>query len=165
MKAVLKTMLRVYSIFCMCLVTILLIAGIVVWANLGRITASVMERVVNKYNAELNMVISNYLRDSVPDNSIQFISINTVTGGGLHAAFRVNSDVVNDVDISSYQNKSNEEIIAELGITAKDMPGEIISVLSMAKQMLIIDIVDKNGDAVINRKITSEEIQRYLKTN
>jgi len=37
-KKVLETIYRVYSIFCMCMTGILLIAAIVLWINFGKIT-------------------------------------------------------------------------------------------------------------------------------
>ena len=163
MKDVFRTVIRVYSIFCMCLVTLLLVVVIVVWANFGKITARVMENVINNYNTEINGFISNYFETLVPDNSVKFISMQTIEGGGFHAAFSVNDDAVNDVNISNYQEKSNEEILAELGITAKDLPAKIITLLSKAKEKIIIDFVDKNGSTVLNRTITSEEIKKFLR--
>ena len=161
MKKVLKIILRVYAVFCTCVFTLLLIAGIVAWANRGKITAKVIENVVENFNTEINGVVSGYFAASIPDNSIQFESIQTVKGGGLQAAFKVNDDT----DFGEYRNKSNEEIISELGITAADIPAEIMPVLLMLKETLVLDFKDKNGNPAFNRAIPSEEIMKLLKAH
>ena len=164
MKKVLKIALRVYSIFCMCVVTILLIAGIVVLINFGKITAYFLGKVVDSYNTEINMAISSFLDTSIPDNSIQFKSITTVKGGGLLAEFNVNDNLVNGVNIGDYQGLSNEELIAELGITADSIPAEFLPMLQMVKETLVLDFVDANGNQILNRTITSKEITELLQS-
>ena len=163
MKKILKTALKVYAIFSMCIVTILLITAIVVWISFGKITAFAVEKVIDNYNTELNEIVTGYFRTAIPDNSIQFRSLQTISGEGLQASFRVNNNILSGVDINSFQNKTNEEIISELGITINDIPNEIRSLLAITKQALVLDFVDANGNAVINRRISSKEIEELLK--
>ena len=164
MKKVLKIMLRVYAIFSMCIVTILIIGGIVVLINFGKITAFAIGKVVDNYNTEINNFISDYFTAAIPDDSIQFESLQTIKGGGLQAAFRLDDKAMADIDINSYKDMSNEEILSELGITAADIPAEIMPLLSTVKETLVLDFKDKNGNAIFNRAISSKELSELLKT-
>ena len=158
LKKILKIALRVYTIFCACVFTVLLIAGITAWVNRGKITAKVIENVVENYNSEINDVISGYFETAAAGNSVKFESIQTVKGGGLQAAFSVNDNM----DLNGYKDKSNEELIAELGLTANDIPDEIKPLLSMVKETLVLDFKDKNGKDVFSRAISTKEIMELL---
>ena len=119
-KKVLGIILRVYAIFCMCVVTILIIAALITWINFGRITASVVEKVVDNYNYELNEFIHSYFAASVPDDSIQFESLQTIKGGGLQAAFRIDNNALADIDINSFKDKNGNAILNR-EISAKEI--------------------------------------------
>ena len=161
-KKALKIFLRVYSIICTVLFTILLIAAIVVWANIGKITGTVLTSVVNSYNAEINTIVSNFFAESVPSDILQFQSIQTLSNGSLQASFQLENNAMAGIDISGFQNKSNIEILNELGVTSGDISQEVKSILSLVKKTLVLDFKDKNGVTVINREITLEEISSFF---
>jgi hypothetical protein len=161
-KKVLKIIFRVYSIICTVLFTLLLIAAIVVWANFGKITGSVLTRVVSSYNTEINTIVSNFFTESIPADILQFQSIQTLSNGSLQASFQLENNAMTGIDISGFQNKSNIEILTELGITSADIPPEVKSILSLVKQTLVLDFKDRNGNLIINREITLEEIADFF---
>jgi hypothetical protein len=43
MKKILRILFSVYSVFCMCMTAILLIAAIVLWVNFGKITTFLVD--------------------------------------------------------------------------------------------------------------------------
>jgi hypothetical protein len=147
----------------MFIVTLLLITLLVVWINFGRITSFIIGNVVNNYNSELNDIISNVFSELITDKSIQFESIKTVAGGGLQASFKVDNNVLSNVDIGNYQNKTNNEIISDLGITADNIPAEVKFLLTTTKQPLVLNFNDANGNPIINREISTREIQELLR--
>jgi len=161
-KNVLKIILRVYCIICTVLFTAILITGIVVWANLGKITGTILVRVVDNFNTEINSIVSNFFSESVPQDIAQFQSIKTLDNGSLQASFQIENNAMAGIDIDSFQNKSNMEILEELGITSGDIPAEIKSILSVVKQTLVLDFKDRSGRTIINREITLEEISSFL---
>jgi len=161
-KKVLKVIFRVYSIFCICVTTLLLIAAIVVWANFGKITGKALELVVNNFNSEINSVVSTFFTSAITDDSVRFDSIRTLKGGGLQADFTVNNNAFSREDLASYAQKTNEELLSEFGITAADIPPDILPILTTVKQSLVLDFKDNNGNPVLSREITSEEITRLL---
>ena len=161
MKKILGIILRVYAVICMSIVTLFLITAMVVLFNFGRITAFAIEKVVDNYNIELNDIISNVFSTSITNKDIKFESIQTVAGGGLQASFSINNSAAAGIDLNNYQNKSNDEIISELGITVDDIPAEIKSLLLITKQTLVLNFKDLNGNE-INRAITAEEIQKLF---
>ncbi len=162
MKKVLKAIFRVYSIFCVCVTTLLLIAAIVVWANFGKITGKALEIVVDNFNTEINSVVSTFFDTAITDDSVKFNSIKTLKGGGLQADFTINNNAVSKEELAEYSQKTNEELLSEFGITAADIPPDILPVLSTVKQSLVLDFKDNNGNPVLTREITSEEITKLL---
>jgi len=161
-KKVLKIIFRVYAIFCICVTTLLLIAAIIIWANFGKITGKVLELVVDKYNTEINTAVSTFFTSAITDDSIRFDSIKTLKGGGLQADFTINNNAVSREDLASYAQKTNEELLSEFGITATDIPPDILPLLTTVKQSLVLDFKDNNGNPVLSREITSEEITKLL---
>jgi len=161
-KKVLKVIYRVYSIFCVCVTSLLLIAAIVVWANFGKITGKALELVVDNFNTEINTAVSTFFTTAITDDSVKFNSIKTISGGGLQADFTVNNNAVSKEELASYAQKTNEELLSEFGITAADIPPDILPILSTVKQSLVLDFKDNNGNPVLSREITSEEITRLL---
>jgi len=161
-KKVLKVIWRVYSVFCVVITSLLLIAAIVVWANFGKITGKVLEFAVDNFNTEINTAVSTYFAAAVTDDSIKFNSIQTVKGGGLQADFTINNNAVSKEEIAGYAEKTNEELLSEFGITAADIPSEILPLLTTVKQSLVLDFKDNNGNPVLSREITSQEIMKLL---
>jgi len=161
-KKVLKIIYRVYSVFCVCVTSLLLIAAIVVWANFGKITGKALEIVVDNFNTEINSVASTFFATAITDNSFKFNSIKTISGGGLQADFTINNNAVSREEIAGYAQKTNEELISEFGITAADIPSEILPFLTTIKQSLVLDFKDNNGNPVLSREITSQEIMELL---
>ncbi|MDR2965288.1 MAG: hypothetical protein LBU88_05895 [Treponema sp.] len=161
-KNVLKIVYRVYSIICVCITTILIIAAIIICANFGKITGKALELVVDNFNQEINTVISSFFAESITNDSIRFNSIRTIKGGGLQAEFSVNNNVVSSEEIASYAEKTNEELFEEFGITADTIPPDILTILGMVKQSLVLDFVDNNRKNVLSREITSAEIKKLL---
>jgi len=160
-KKVLKVIYRVYSVFCVVVTSLLLIAAIVVWINFGRITGRALELVVDNFNTEINSAVSTYFAAAVTDDSVKFNSIQTVRGGGLQADFTIGNNVSKD-EIAGYAQKTNEELLSEFGITAADIPSEILPFLTSVKQSLLLDFKDDNGNPVLSREISSQEIMRLL---
>ena len=161
-KNIMKVVYRVYSIICVFITTVLIIAAIVVWANLGRITGKALEIAVDNFSTEINTAVSNFFVTAIPDDSVRFNSIRTLSGGGLQAEFTINNNIVPMEEIAGYAQKTNEELLVEFGITAADIPSEILPVLNMVKQSLVLDFTDNNGNQVLSREITSAEIARLL---
>ncbi|MDR2965843.1 MAG: hypothetical protein LBU88_08715 [Treponema sp.] len=161
-KKVLKIMYRIYSIFCVVITTILIIAAIIICVNFGRITGKALELVIYNFNNEINSVISSFFAASITNDSIKFNSISTVKGGGLQAEFSINNNVVSDEEIASYSEKTNEELFEEFGITSIDIPSDILMILGTVKQSLVLDFVDNNRKKVLSREITSAEIKKLL---
>ncbi|MCL2185652.1 MAG: hypothetical protein FWB86_07360 [Treponema sp.] len=161
-KKILKIIYKVYSIFCVILVSLLIIASLVIIINFNKITSYAIEQVVDNYNEGINEMIAGYFESSVTDNSIEFVSFKTVPGGGLQASFNIDKNAIAGVDIANYKDKTNEELITELGITANDIPSEIKSLLLMTKQTLVLDFNDFSGNNVINRVIKPEDIKTLL---
>ena len=159
MRKILKIIFRVYMVFCTCAFTIMLVTGTVVWTNFGNINSKLVEKAVDNFGPELNGVVAGFLSTAIPGNSIQFQSIQNTKGGGLQAGFKVNDDI----DFSAYRNKSNQELIAELGLNIEDIPEQIKPLLMMVKETLILDFVDKNGKPVFNREFSPEDIKELLK--
>ena len=164
MKKALDVFLRVYSIFCMCIVTLLIIIALVVWINFGRIAGFAIGKVVDNYNVELSNTISRFLANAAPDSLLQFQSIRTVEGGGLYLSFVVDDSDLAKVDIDSYQTKTNIEIINDIGITPQDIPDDIRSILAMVRQTLLIEIKDRRGTTVASRNVSSAEISEFFRT-
>ena len=164
MKKALKIFLKVYSIFCMAVVTILLITGIIICINIGKITSFFINYFVDNYNTQLTEIISTHLSLSIPDNSIQIESIKSIQGGGLQATFVVNSNDLAGIDIEAFQGKTNAEILAELGISNKDIPDEIKRILSMSRGNLVLDFKDINGNMINNSVLTNAEITEFFNT-
>jgi len=158
-KKVLKVIGRVYTVICVVITSLLLIAAIVVWANFGRITGKVLEVVIDNFNTEINSAVSTYFTTAVTDDSIKFNSIQTVKGGGLQADFTV---AASKEEIAGYAEKTNEELLSEFGITAADIPLEILPLLTTVKQSLVLDFKDDNGNPVLSREISSQEIMKLL---
>ena len=164
MKNALMIFLKVYSIFCMVVVTMLLITGIIICLNIGRITSFFINYFVDNYNTQLTEIISTHLSLSIPDNSIQLESIKSIQGGGLQATFIVNNDVMAGIDIEAFQGKTNMEILTELGISNKAIPDEIKRLLSLSRGSLVLDFKDNNGNMLNNSVLTNTEITEFLNT-
>jgi hypothetical protein len=162
-KKVLKIIITVYAIVSMVIVTVLIIGAVVIRANFSRITSFAIEKTVDNFNAEINDIISSHLAVSVKDNSISFESLKTIPSGGLQASFNVDSSALSGIDMQSYQDKSNSEIISDLGITLNDIPQEVITFLKMAGQTLVLDFKDRNGNEIINRALSTKEIEDFLR--
>ena len=163
-KKVLKVIYKVYSIFCAVVTTLLLIAAITVWVNFGRITGKAIEIVVDNFNTEINSAIQSQINSAIPDGSVRFNSIKTIKGGGLQADFTVNTSVITMEEIAGYAEKTNEELLAEFGITAADIPREILPILSTVKQSFVLDFKDSKGNPVLSREITVNEIMKLLES-
>jgi len=160
-KKVLKVIGRVYAVFCVVITSLLLIAAIVVWANFGRIAGKALEIVVDNFNPQINSVVSTYFSTAITDDSIKFNSIQTVRGGGLQADFTIGNNVPRE-ELAGYAEKTNEELLSEFGITAADIPPEILPLLTTVKQSLVLDFKDNNGNPVLSREISSQEIMKLL---
>ena len=164
-KNVLKRVYRVYSVICVCITTILIIAAIATWVGFGNFAGKALEIVVANFNTEINTAVSTFFATVITDDSIRFNSIKTLSGGGLQAEFTVNNNVVSSEEIAGYAQKTNEELLQEFGITAADIPSAILPILSSVKQLLVLDFVDNNGNSVLSRDVTAAEIMRLLGNN
>lgn len=161
-KKVLKIIYTVYSIICVVIVSLLLIVAITVWVNFGKITGKALEIAVDNFGTEINSALSSYINSAIIDDSVRFNSIRTIQGGGLQADFTVNTRVVSMDEIAEYAEKSNEELMAEFGITAADVPQEFLPLLASVKQSLVLDFKDDRGNPVLSREITAKEISELL---
>ena len=164
MFKILKIIFRVYSFICTFIVTLLLIAALIIGINFRKITSHFIGNVFNSYNTELNGIISGFF-ENLQDDSLQFVNVSAIQGGGLQAAFHVDNRVLKEYDVASFAEKTNEEIISELGLSLDAIPREVINILSMVKETLVLDFVDENGLTIFNREISSDEIVRLLKQN
>ena len=163
MKKVFGIILKVYAVFSMCAVTILIIAALIILINFNKITSFAVEKAVNSFNTELNDLVSGFFSAAEIDNSIRFESIKTIQGGGLQASFIIDSAKMPDLNLIGYHNKTNEQIISDLGIIPDDIPGEVKTLLKMTKQKLVLDFKDTRGIPIIQREISAKEIEELLR--
>ena len=162
MNSTLKKIFRVYSYICAGIVTLLLIAGIIVWINFGRITASVAERLIDNYNAELNLLIASYFNSAIPGDSVRFESIRILDRRGLEASFSLDDRVIENIDFTSYDRKTNQELISEFGISVGAIPPQVKPLISRTASRLVLNFTDRSGNPVINREISSRDLEELM---
>ncbi|MCL2209387.1 MAG: hypothetical protein FWC19_03535 [Treponema sp.] len=163
MNSKLKTALRVYKIFSVCLISILIIAALIIWINIGKITVFALKKTLDNYNTEITEMISDYLASS--GESLGVKSIQVVNEEGVQALrfdFSFDARDLARVDINSYRNKSSKQIVSELGITPEDIPPQIKSLVQSTKLAVDIYILNDDDNIVFNRRIMPNEIAEFL---
>ena len=162
-----KIILRIYSVFCMVVTTILIIGTIIFFINIGKLSAVAIGQIIDTYNDQVTETASNIIAQTIPDGSVRIKSIATIEGGGIEADFILDENIIpNETmeQIISYNNMSNQEIIEDLGITPEDIPSEVAVIVSIVRETLILDFEDTQGTPIINRVVTTQEISSFLKT-
>ncbi|GHU98198.1 hypothetical protein FACS189483_05890 [Spirochaetia bacterium] len=158
MKRVFKKIFLVYSWICTAIVTVLIIASIVVFANLGKISAQIAHYVVKNYSDTAQNVLSNALTASFPDGSIQLELLSVNENDELQAVIKIDNSLLPEADIEKYLQMTNAEIIADIGITISDIPPNIYNILKTVTEPINVQIKNDRGEIVINRVITIKEL-------
>jgi hypothetical protein len=165
MNEKLKKILRVYEIFSVCFVSLLILAALLIWINIGKITRFAVGKAVDNYNTEITEIISDYLASS--GESMGFRAIQMTKQEGLEVLrfeFEVDNRDLIGVDIDSLHNKSSKELASEFGITPDGIPSQAKSLVQSSKMAVDIYIYDWDDNLVFNRLIMPDEIADFLKT-
>jgi len=164
MNSKIKTAFRVYEIFSVCLISLLIVIGLIVWINIGRITVFAVEKALDNYGTEITGIISEFLESS--DDSMGVKSIQITNEDGVQALrfdFTFDRMDLASVNINSFPNKNSKEIVTELGITPEDIPPQIKSLVQSTKLAVDIFIFDETDTLAFNRRLTPAEIADFLK--
>ena len=162
MKKVLKKIFLVYSWICTALFTLLIIGTIVVFANLGKISAQIAHYAVKNYADTAQSVLSNALVTSFPDGSIQLELLSVNENDELEAVIKIDNNLLPEAEIENYLQMTNAEIIADIGLTLSDIPPNIQNILKTVTEPINIQIKNDRGKIVIKRAITIKELMAQL---
>jgi hypothetical protein len=144
----------------------LIIAALIVWLNIGRVTVFAIGKALDRYNTEITELISDFFVTS--GESMGFRAIQMTEQDGIPALrfeFTFDSSDLASVNINSFHNMSSIEIASELGITPDEIPTEIKSLVQSTRLAVDIYIYDENDNVAFNRLIKPEEIADFLNTN
>jgi len=158
-----KKVLRVYEIFSVCLISLLILTALIIWINFGRITVFAIEKALDNYETEITELVSEYLAASGESMGVRSIQVTRNEGvQALSFEFSFDTTDLRSVGINTFHNKSSKEIVSELGISPDEIPQEIKSLVQTTKLAVDIYIYDENDNLAFNRLIMPNEIAEFL---
>jgi len=164
MNEKLKKVLHVYKIISVCVVSILIIAALIIWINIGRVTVLAIEMALDNYETEITDLLSDYLAASGESMGVRAVQMTNQEGvQALRFDFSFDSRDLRSVGINTFHNKSSQVIVRELGITPEQIPSEIKSLVQSTRLAVDIYIYDENDNLAFNRLIMPNKIAEFLK--
>ena len=159
-----KKVLRVYEIFSVCLISLLILTALIVWINFGRITVFAIGKALDNYDTEITELISDYLAASGDSMEIKSIQMTRQEGvQALRFDFMFASRDLQNIGIDTFHNKSSQEIVRELGITPDEIPSEVKSLVQSTRLAVEICIYNEDDNLVFKRLIMPNEIAEFLR--
>jgi hypothetical protein len=144
----------------------LIIAVLIVWINIGKITVFALGKALDNYETEITELISDYLAASGDSMGVRAIQLTRQEGvQALRFEFTFDNRDLASVGIRTFPNKTSKQIVTELGITPEDIPDEIKSLVQSTKLAVDIYIYDENDNLAFNRLIMPDEIAEFLRAS